>query len=394
MKSILITGGSHAEIPLINALHSLGYRVISTGLNECGLGHRVADIYEHADFSDKIAMLNLAKKYRVSGIVSGCNDFAYLSSAFVATELGFSGYDNPCNAYRIHHKSRFRELQKACGILYPRFLVCKKFSDLETAKSILTLPVVVKPVDLTGGKGVVVCFTWQDVKKQYFKTLKVSRESSLVVEEYVLGKNHGTSMLLRKGKVIFSFFDNEEYFQNKYLVSGAYSPSDLSSMQKADVISQVEKLAQYACLCDGLFHCQFITNGNGQSYLIDPCRRAPGDLYIQLVKYATGIDYPMAIVKGQLGLPLDHELNFKPLNRCIARECMMASTNGVIKQIYLHPDYESHIIEKVQWLFAGDRIHNHLVEKAGIVFFEYPSAEELRSRMKTLRENMRVDILL
>ena len=392
LRNVLITGGSHAEIPLIDALHALGYTVISTGLNRDGLGHKIADIYEPADYSDRTEMLRLAEKYAVSGVISGCNDFAYLSAAFVAEQLGLRGYDPLSVAARIHHKDSFRALQKECGIRCPEYAQCGSAEDLSDLKEAFALPVVAKPVDLTGGKGVKVCHTWEEVEKQYSEIEKVTRASRMILEEYIEGENHGTSMLLKDGKVVFSFFDNEEYFLNKYLVSGAYSPSDLTEAQKTDVIMQVEALSQRTALCDGLFHCQLIVRNDGLPYLIDPCRRAPGDLYVQLVSYAAGIDYPMAIVKGQLGLSMDAELAFARTNRCIARECMMAETNGRIRRIRMDPAYESHVIDQMQWLYPGDRIDNYLTEKAGIVFFEFPNAEELRGHMKTLYDHMKIEM--
>lgn len=393
-QHVLITGGSHAEIPLIDALHELDYTVVSTGLNKYGPGHRVADIYEPADFSDKEEMLRLAERYEIVGTVSGCNDFAYLSAAYVAEHLGLKGYDRMPVATMIHHKDAFRKLQKESGIRFPEYVVCESIDELPIVRKKLALPVVVKPVDLTGGKGVEVCYSWEAVEKQFSETVKLTRESQIIIEEYVNGENHGTSILLKNGKVVFSFFDNEEYFKNKYLVSGAYSPSDLTEEQKNDVIDQVERLALKAGLCDGLFHCQFIVDKEGLPYLIDPCRRAPGDLYIKLVSYAIGIDYPMAIVKSQIGLDWEEELNFTRTDRCISRECMMAETDGFIRSITIDPDYEHHIIEKRQWLFPGDRIENYMTYKAGIVFFEYPTAEELREKMKTLYEHMKINILV
>ena len=50
MDNILITGGSHSELPLIESLHNLGFYVISTGNNIDGLGHQAADIYIKGDF--------------------------------------------------------------------------------------------------------------------------------------------------------------------------------------------------------------------------------------------------------------------------------------------------------------------------------------------------------
>ena len=79
-KKMLLLGGGHAEIPLIQAAQSLGWYVITTGNAREGLGHPYADKNVFADFSDKDAMLELAKSEGVQAVCSGCNDFALLST--------------------------------------------------------------------------------------------------------------------------------------------------------------------------------------------------------------------------------------------------------------------------------------------------------------------------
>ncbi len=390
MKTVLITGGGHAEIPLIDALHTLGYRVVSTGLNADGLGHRRADFYAPADFSDPEAVLALAREHQVCGIVSGCNDFAYISAAHACLALGLGGHDAPAIAETVHHKDAFRALLRELGLPCPSFALCASIEELAAAEKKLSLPIVVKPTDLTGGKGVAVCSSWEQARRQFSVAMGATRLQTVLAEEYVEGTNHGVSSLLRKGKVCFAFFDNEEYYLNPYLVSGAYSPSDLGEKVKEEIIRQIETVAQALGLCDGLFHCQCIVTERGTPYLIDPCRRAPGDLYIQLVSYATGIDYPMAIVRSELGLCLDELLSFTPLRRNIARECMMTDRNGIIEGFFMAPDYEKREIGRLQWGQKGDRIEDYLKYKAGIVFFEFPEESEMRGKMKHLYENMRI----
>ena len=392
-ETVLVTGGSHAEIPLINALHSLGFFVISTGMNTDGLGHRQADLYIPADYSDKDIVLHLAKEYRVKGIVSGCNDFAYLSTSYACQCLRIGGHDNYQTSEQIHHKNTFRSILKKNNLPYPNFQLCSTKEDVEKAKDVLRLPVLVKPTDLTGGKGVALCCNWKQVFEQLDVAYSVTRQPFVLLEERIEGSNHGVSVLIKEKRVCFAFFDNEEYFLNPYLVSGAYTPSDLKEYVKREIINQIEILTGNLKLCDGLFHCQCIVSHDGTPYLIDPCRRAPGDLYIKLVSYATGIDYPMAIVKSELGLSFDDEMHYQKMNRNIARECIMTDRNGVVSDILIDEEYDRHIIDRLQWGKPGDIIDDYLKYKAGIVFFEYPTFEELRDKMKTLNQHMKIKVI-
>ena len=391
-NTVLITGGSHAEIPLINALHSLGYYVISTGMNTDGLGHRQADLYIPADYSDKDVVLNLARENNVKGIISGCNDFAYLSTSYACQVLGIGGHDKVQTAEQIHHKNKFRSVLKRNNLPCPNFQLCSTKEDIDKAKNKLKLPLLVKPTDLTGGKGIAVCYDWNQVFGQFDAACAATRQPFVLLEEMIEGSNHGVSVLLKQKKVCFSFFDNEEYYLNPYLVSGAYSPSDLTEETKEEINRQIEVIANDLLLCDGLFHCQCIVNASGIPYLIDPCRRAPGDLYIKLVSFASGINYPLAIVKSELGLSFDDELNYKKKNRNIARECLMADRNGIFKTIQIADDYKDHIFDQMLWGKPGDLIDDYLKYKAGIVFFDYPSFEELREKMKARHKFMRIEV--
>ena len=157
MEKVLITGGSHAEIPLIKAIHKLGYQVISTGLNTDGLGHLEADFYIPGDFSDYEFVTKIAKENQIVGIVSGCNDFAYLSTAYACDKIGLSGHDSLSRSKLIHNKNNFGKILNELNLSVPKFFECKNISEIDTVIKEYEFPVIVKPVDLTGGKGVCVC---------------------------------------------------------------------------------------------------------------------------------------------------------------------------------------------------------------------------------------------
>lgn len=109
--------------------------------------------------------------------------------------------------------------------------------------------------------------------------------------------------------------------------------------------------------------------------MIDPCRRSPGDLYILLVKYSTGIDYPLEILKAECGEPVDEK--YLPHYRNIARECIMTNRNGVMEDICINPEIKERIIDQLIWGQKGDLICDYLKYKAGILFFECDDYREL-----------------
>ena len=389
MRKVLVTGGSHSEIPLIKELKNLEYYVITTGNNTGGLGHIYADEYIQGDFSDREFILKLAKQEQVSGIVSGCNDFAYISTAYACEQLNLPGHDTYSNAQVIHHKDKFMSVLKKIGLRCPKTYKCGSFPQCKLATEIIKLPVIVKPIDLTGGKGVYICNKMSDLEIAYSNAMSFTRQDVIVVEEYIVGENHGGSFLVKDGKVVFSFFDNEQYYLNKYLVSGACYPANLTDFAKKEMISQIEAVFAHLNLVDGLFHTQFIVDRNGYPIIIDPCRRSPGDLYIKLVQYSTEVNYPLEIVKSELGLKLNNNYKIVPHN--IARECIMTDANGKYISLNISNEIKNKIIHSMVWANEGEDIVDYLKYKAGILFFECDTVDNLYDNVNNFHKLVRIN---
>ena len=386
-KKLLLLGGSHAEIPLIQAAHELGWFVITTGNNRDGLGHPYADKTVFADFSDKDAMLELAKSEDVQAVCSGCNDFALLSTVYVCEKMGLPGHDS------LHHKDKYRALAKRLGIPTPQAItvkVAEKCSsemreDFNAAIAQLTFPIIVKPVDLTGGKGIHRAANIEEAHAAYKDACSRTRQDHIVVEEFVQGTNHGFSAMLVKGKVAFAFADNEQYYLNKYMVSGANTPSTTNAAGLAKLRDYSERIARDLHLVDGILHIQYIERADGTPVIIEICRRPPGDLYIKFVKYATGIDYPKFIVMAETGMDISGIADI-PTQGFWLRHCIMADREGIVRDVTFAPEIQKNIVEKFLWYKPGEQITDKLLYKAGIVFFKFDTLAEMQGKTARMTE--------
>ncbi|WP_054692569.1 ATP-grasp domain-containing protein [Syntrophomonas palmitatica] len=320
---LLLVGGGYADIPLILAAKKLGYFVITTGNRPEDLGHVYADEYYCVDYSDCKKVYKLAQSLNVSAICPCCNDFSALSAAYAAEKLGLPGHDSFKTAEIIHHKDRFRQFAIANNIPSPRAIGFSSQQEALDSIEKLSFPVIVKPVDLTGGKGISVVNSIEEACPAVQKAFAISKAHRIVVEEYIYGTRHGFSAFLYKGKVNFYFTDNEYYFLNPYMVSAASAPGNVAPSVKANLCWQAEKIASLLGLKDGIFHIQFILRED-QPVIIEICRRAPGDMYIKLVEYVAGVDYPSWIVKAFAGLDCGG-LMPSTTRRFITRHCIMSS---------------------------------------------------------------------
>lgn len=389
---MLLLGGGHAEIPLIQAAQSLGWYVITTGNDRKGLGHPYADKNVFVNYSDKDAMLELAKNEGVQAVCSGCNDFALLSTVYVCEKLGLPGHDSYATSLEIHHKDKYRALATRLGIPTPRALVVRSIADFEAAIAQLTFPIIVKPVDLTGGKGIHRAANADEAREAYKDACSRTRQDHIVVEEFVQGSNHGFSAMLVKGKVAFAFSDNEQYYINKYMVSGANSPSTSSDKTLAMLREYSERIAQELHLVDGILHIQYIERADGTPIIIEICRRPPGDLYIKFVKYATGVDYPKFIVQAETGEDISDIADIPTqgfwLRHCIMSDCQAGDngSTGTVHDVVFAPEIQGNIVEKFLWYKPGEIITDKLTYKAGIVFFKFDTLTEMQDKTARMTE--------
>lgn len=390
-KKMLLLGGGHAEIPLIQAAQSLGWYVITTGNDRKGLGHPYADKNVFVNYSDKDAMLELAKNEGVQAVCSGCNDFALLSTVYVCEKLGLPGHDSYTTSLETHHKDKYRALATRLGIPTPRAFVVRSVADFEAATTQLTFPIIVKPVDLTGGKGIHRAATADEARVAYKDACSRTRQDHIVVEEFVQGSNHGFSAMLVKGKVAFAFSDNEQYYINKYMVSGANSPSTSSGKTLAMLRKYSERIAQELHLVDGILHIQYIEKPDGTPIIIEICRRPPGDLYIKFVKYATSIDYPKFIVMAETGEDISGIADMPTqgfwLRHCIMADCQSGERTasgdiceGIVRDVTFASEIQGNIVEKFLWYKPGEIITDKLTYKAGIVFFKFDTLAEMQDK--------------
>ena len=382
-RKLLILGGSHSEIPLISAGQSLGYTVTTSGNREADIGHDHADLVRLADFSDRDAMLDLAKDLKVSAICPGCNDFAALSAAYVAESLGLPGHDSFEVAEIIHHKDKFRALASKIGVSSPEAMGCSSIPEVEAALQKLDFPIIVKPVDLTGGKGIQIANDHTEALEVASQALKMSRAARIVLEKFIVGSRHGLSMLLKDRRVIFYFADDEQYHLSPYLVSGASAPSSCSPKSINNLIEQSEAIANELQLVDGIFHMQFIEAEPGNPVIIEICRRPPGDLYVDLVRLAAGIRYAELIVGSFCGESLPSKVT-QGLSKFVTRHCLMSGNDGIFEGF----DFDSRIASKIKstmiWAKKGDEVGDSATHKFGIVFIDHGSLEDRNHELPEL----------
>lgn len=288
-KRVLLVGTSYSAAPLLLALRGRGLSVAVCGARPDDPCVALADAYHPLDYADREALLQLVATQAFDFVCPSCNDYAYLSAAYVAERLGLPGFDRLETATLLHNKALFRDFAAASGIPSPRAVRLGDDTP-DPARLQLQPPVLVKPVDSFSGRGVVKLEDLSQLADSLAAARRESRSSAILVEEFVAGTLHSHSAFLAGGAIVEDFFVDEFCEVYPYQVDCSNHPSRLPAAVRDAVRSAIATLAERLALADGLLHTQFISGPRGV-FLIECMRRCPGDLYYHLIEFSTAARY-------------------------------------------------------------------------------------------------------
>jgi len=389
-KKLLLLNGSHSDIPLIKAAKELGFFVITTGNDPNLIGHKYGDEYHLADYSEKEKILTLAKKLKIDAICSCANDFGAISASFVAEQMGLPGHDPYETTLKLHQKDKFKQFALSHRIPTP---LAKDYDNMDAALKNIDqqpFPVMIKPVDLTGGKGISKVETKEDYALAVRKAFEVSRAKRIVIEQFIKGTLHSFSTFIQNQQVAFDYSDNEFSYLNPYYVSYSAAPAINIDKVRDQLINISEKMASLLSLKDGVLHHQYLY-ADGKAYIVESTRRCSGDLYPYCVNYAADVDWAKWLIKAAAGMDCSNFPTLTQKGFC-GRYCIMAPKNGIVKNVIIDEHLRGSIYDQIVWWQKGYVIERYLSQKLGVLLLKYDSMEEMMEKAHKLPNLIHVEM--
>ena len=186
-RSILLLGGSAQQVVAIDKARELGYRTVLCDCLPDNPGQHHADSFHLVSTTDREAVLAVAREEGVGGVLAYASDPAAATAAYISEELGLPG--NPlASVEALSEKHLFRAMLEDAGLPCPASV---GFASSARANDVLPLlegmcwPVVVKPTDSSGSKGVSVLEEPSKLDDAIMRAASFSRNGTLIAEEYI-----------------------------------------------------------------------------------------------------------------------------------------------------------------------------------------------------------------
>ena len=358
MKRIMLLGGSYFQMTATKAAKELGYYVISVDYLPDNPGHKYADEYHNISTLDQEAVLNLACEKKIDGIISYASDVSAPTAAYVASKLGLP--TNPPESVDIlTNKQKFRRFLRDNGFNTPRG---KSFSTLEDAKTFcetLPFPVMVKPTDSAGSKGVHKVNEIGQLEAAWFDANQYSRNKQILVEEFIEKSGYqidADSFLINGELAYFGVLDQHNDLQcNPFVPIGLSGPSVLPAEQRMLAKSELQRLFGLLNMKNGALNIEFIFDKKGCFYVLEVGPRNGGNLITDVIKCGSGVDLAKYTFCAATGAPCD-DLAEHPFHTCVSSFIVHSPVSGTYKGLWISDDIKNDILRLDIFIQPGDRV--------------------------------------
>lgn len=392
---VLVIGAGPLQLPLIKKVKELGHQAICVDGNINAIGFSIADKWKNINIIDQEACLQYAKEQNIDGVLTVATDYGVLTAAYIAKEMNLPGLSYNI-AKMIKNKHLVSQKLINSNVLKSRqSYQVFDIEQIEVIKRELKYPVIVKPIDGSGSRGITVVKQESELIGAIITAINLSVNKNALIETFIEGKEYGVEI----------FVDNFEVHVLAILDKVMTLPPDFAELGHATVIDDlilrkriIDKVTDAIRALEiniGSVNMDILVTENDIE-IIDIGARAGGNLISShIVPLSTGIDLYGNSIKVSLGEKADFYTN-NNLNYIATR--ILNFRQGKVRRIYDIQDlydlvYVKDIILNIQEGSEVREYHNNL-DSCGYIVVEGISMEDAQQKALYVRGKLEKRIVI
>ncbi len=358
----MLLGGIRYLLPVIKAAHEQGCYVITADYLPDNIAHKYSDEYVNVSIIDKEAVLRVAQEKQIDGIMSFGVDPGVISASYVQENMGlpsFGPYESICI---LQNKDCFRAFLSEHGFNVPKAKGYSNINDVLSDQDRFDYPVIVKPTDSAGSKGVTRVDDNSQLKKAVEHAFDKSFSGHIIIEDFVekQGCSSDTDSFSVNGELKFISFNAQRFDVNAAnpYTPAAYSwPSTFTKDQESCLTSEIQRLISLLGMRTCVYNIETRIGANGKPYIMELTPRGGGNRLCEMLNYATGVDMITAITRYVVGdsVPMIEQ---KPYNGHWAEVILHAEKDGLFDHIEISKGFSAEIVEEDLWVSKGDYVNS------------------------------------
>lgn len=303
---ILLLGGGNSQLNAIRRLKNQGHQVVISDYYPNPPGKSLADWHEQVSTFDVDGNIRVARYHRVDGIMTLGTDQPVYTVAKVAEALRLPALLDVSTARKVTHKGLMKQIFCAHDLPTVNYrLLTADFSDNDLAG--LNFPVVVKPLDSQGQRGVYKLNSAVEVRRVFPEVLSYSRVMEILVEKFYPSVEITVSGWVVADRVyILAVVDRIPYPDPMHIgicIRHRF-PSQHLPTRWPEIEVLTRKIVRDFGIHNGPIYFQMLIGAEGIKINEIACRIG-GAYEDEYLWYGTGIDILGMLMDSSLGLPID-----------------------------------------------------------------------------------------
>lgn len=299
-KKLAIIGASYLQRPLVEKCRELGVYSICFAWEEGAVCKDLCDKFYPISTIDKDAILKVCQEEKIDGITTIASDVATLTVNYVAEKMGLIG-----NPDKYSQTATNKYLMRQCfmehNVPSPKF--CLTEGVIPEISKTFSFPVIVKPTDRSGSRGVEKVLNLEDLQLAIDRACHESFQKKAVIEEFVEGREISVESISFKGKhYVLQITDKVTTEAPFFVELEHHQPSSLPDDIKDKVKSIVINALNALHIRYGASHSELKITNDGEILVIEIGARMGGDFIgSDLVKLSTGYDFLRGVIDVAFG---------------------------------------------------------------------------------------------
>lgn len=392
-KRVLFLGAAYAQIPIIREARNRGWYIITCDYLPENPGHKLADEYYNVSTTDFEGVLQLTKNVNADFVIAYASDPAAPTAAYVSEQLGLPG--NSFESVKLlSEKDLFRKFLADNHFNTPKAISIKSGDDINILKK-LSFPIIIKPTDSSGSKGVTKIENFDKAEAAIQYAHSFSRNKRIIAEEYIESDGaqlHGDGFVLN-GELIFHYLGDHHY--NKNVNPFVPYSTTWPSVKPSNIISKIEielnRALTLSGFKNGAINIEIRVSKTGEIFIMEIGPRSGGNFVPQTINYASGFD----MVKATLDIYDDKIFQkISSTRRNAAYYVLHTDEDGILKGIVIKDKLKHFIKEFHQYLQPGETVKSFQGANAaiGVLLLLFKSREEMDFYITNMSQYIQLQI--
>ncbi|MDO4946329.1 MAG: ATP-grasp domain-containing protein [Fibrobacter sp.] len=398
-KKLMLLGGLRYLIPVIEEAHKMGIYVITADYLPNNIAHKYSDEYCNVSIIDKDAVLKAAQELKIDGILSHAVDPGVTTAAYVAERMGLPfqcSYEAACI---LQDKSKFRRFLSDTGFNTPNAKGYNNAEDALRDVDFFNWPVIVKPVDSAGSKGVTKVERKEDLASAIATALSASISKNFVIEDFLdkVGAQSSADVFTVDGKLVYPAYSDQLFdanAANPYTPAIEIWPASMEQKFQDDLTCQLQRLFTLLKVKSGIYNVESRVCSNGKAYIMEVSPRGGGNRIAELQDMATGQSLIRAEICKALGMPVEN-ISTPQYDGVWCNYILHSSQKGTLVSVEIDEDFKSKYVRDIGLIVKpGDHIEPFTGANTslGTLFLQFENRDQLLNALNNEAQWLKISL--